>query len=60
MIHMTTGFPQYCSDGKTLLITAELHVWMESFIVQEEEEEEARRLTELALFFFAQFGDGLF
>lgn len=35
---------------------------MESFIVQEEEEEEEEdwRLSELALFFFAQFGDGLF
>lgn len=35
---------------------------MESFIAQEEkeEEEEAWRLTELALLFFAQFGDGLF
>ena len=35
---------------------------MESFIAQEEEEEEEEvwGLGELALFFFAQFGDGLF
>lgn len=60
MIHMTIWAFPYCSVGTALLIIAEPHVWMESFIVQEEEEEEAWRLSELALFFFAQFGDGLF
>lgn len=49
------GFP-VCT---AVLIIAERHVWMGSFIAQEEEEE-AWRLSELALFFFAQFGDGLF
>lgn len=59
MIHMTIwAFPN-CCIGTALLIIAKLHVWMESFIAQEEEED-AWRLTELALFFFAQFGDGLF
>lgn len=61
MIHMTIWAFLYCSVGTALLIIAEPHVWMESFIAQEEEEEEeAWRLSELALFFFAQFGDGLF
>ncbi len=59
MIHMTIWASPYCSGGTAVLIIAETHVWMESFIAQEEEEE-AWRLSELALFFFAQFGDGLF
>ena len=59
MIHTTIWAFPCCSGGKALLIIAEPHVWMESFIAQEEEEG-ARRLTELALFFFAQFGEGLF
>lgn len=58
-IHTTIWADPYGSAHTALLIIAERRAWKGSFIAQEEEEE-GWGLSELALFFFAQFGDGLF
>lgn len=56
---MTIWADPYGGAHTALLIIAERRAWKGSFIAQEEEEE-GLGLSELALFFFAQFGDGLF
>lgn len=57
-IHMTIWAVPYGTAHTALLIIAERRAWKRSFIAQEEEE--GWWLSELALFFFARFSDGLF